>query len=291
MEPRSETAGARTYRHDALVQLKQRIHYDAHVWGVGRREKDGSVHILEDQSGSDGVSETFLKGYKDYAGNDIAGVIFSIFPRLTFRASLKHYENCSTSKVDDEDSLHGYLLRSGIDHLLLAGCESNQGHVMWVTLYRKKIPGPYRQPAFTAADEEQARHMVPYFLNEWWRHQLREQTDPQPSTEDAGRAEDDDADVLLELTPQQALIATLQAYDFKANQIVEMLALKSPSQVYEAGRPLARKLQRADPARKTEQAHCRHQLVQLLMFRMLGSLQHLGVSQPLESQVRKPQKA
>lgn len=244
MDAASPDESPESFKKRAVLALKDRIPHDAYVWGAGSRQADGSVHIIRSLSSASHLPERFLAQYEKVAAGDVVGILFAAFPRLTFRVSRADYKALARTR-DEAAELHDYLREAGICHLMLAGTETRQGGLAWITFYRRQLDKtqPDEPDPFSASEEEEARYLVPYYLHEWLRL-LPQAVHPRAS--DYAAEEVPQPAALLRMTPEEAGVAVLLAHQLPAKVIAKILGT-TPGKVYEAHKTYFRRTGLARP--------------------------------------------
>jgi|GEM_PF-6803863 len=233
MKAYGESDQAYAYRLRAIEDLERRIPHQGYVWGVGTRQPNGSVNIVRELASWRGLPELFVRNYAKVADQDVVGMLFAAFPKLTFRVSVSDYEGL-VDKLPSMSGLAEYLRSSEIHHLMLAGLEIPSAGLAWVTLYRRRTedmaPGE-EPPPFSAEDEACARYVVPYHLYEWLSLLPRQHSEV--PKEDEATSLKEDAAALLWMKPQEALIAAMLAHQLPVKIISKLTGLNS-GQIYDS---------------------------------------------------------
>lgn len=143
---------AAEYRGFVLAWLDREIGFDGVVWGTGRRQADGTIHI----AGAELVGRPagLLADYAEVAPADPVGRRFGSDPRWPQNVSVaRDYAAAPLHPVRD------YLERYQVRHLMLCGAANRLGALSWMTLYRED-----RSRGFDAAQTSFARFAVPFAL-------------------------------------------------------------------------------------------------------------------------------
>ncbi|SHH06485.1 helix-turn-helix transcriptional regulator [Massilia sp. CF038] len=197
----------------AVEELSQFVRFDAMLAGAGTRDADGAV-VITQVLGCHQIAPAFIAEYPAVAGEDVVGQLFAAYPRIVQTISVDDYHALSERETGSVAGgragrmIANYLRKHGFEQLMLAGVDNSFG-LAWITLYRHDA-----DDAFTPADAEWAKHLVPGILYRWQRASCQRQGVELPSR-------------LLPLTTREMQIAIMSAQGLLPKTIADRLDLST----------------------------------------------------------------